>query len=71
MAGVRESQARLRAALREAEAELEAATGRSAVNAAAKKLQRVKAELNRLSEEPAEAPKRRSSRGVGSVGASS
>ena len=53
MAGARESQARLQAALREAEAELEAATTRTAINAAAKKLQRVKAELKRLGEEPA------------------
>jgi hypothetical protein len=42
--------------LREAEAELEAATRRSDVNAAAKRLQLVKAELKRLEE--AERPKR-------------
>jgi hypothetical protein len=45
MAGTRESQARLQAALRKAEAELEAAIGRSAVNAAAKKVMRAKEAL--------------------------
>jgi hypothetical protein len=57
--------------LREAEAELEAATRRSDVNAAAKRLQRAKAELKRLEAESAERPKRRSSRGAGSAGAAS
>jgi hypothetical protein len=41
-------------ALREAERELEAATTRTAVNAAAKKLQRAKAELKQLKETPTE-----------------
>jgi hypothetical protein len=45
--------------LREAEAELDAARTRSALDAAAKKLQRAKAELKRLEAEPAERPKRR------------
>jgi hypothetical protein len=44
-------------ALREAERELDAATTRTALNAAAKKLQRAKAELKQL--EAAERPKRR------------
>jgi hypothetical protein len=57
--------------LREAEAELEAATRRSDVNAAAAKLQRAKAALKRLEAEAAERPKRRPSRGSGSAGASS
>jgi hypothetical protein len=58
-------------ALREAERELEAAITRTAVNAAAKKLQRAKAELKALGAEPTKRPKRRSSRGSGSAGASS
>ena len=41
-------------ALQEAERELEAATKRTTVNAAAKKLQRARAELKRLEAEPAE-----------------
>jgi hypothetical protein len=45
-------------ALREAEQELEAATTRTAVNAAAKKLQRTKAELKQLEAEPAGETKR-------------
>jgi hypothetical protein len=45
--------------LREAEAELEAATRRSVVNAAAKRLQLAKAQLKRLEAEAAERPKRR------------
>jgi hypothetical protein len=45
--------------LREAEAELDAATRRSDVNAAAKRLQRAKAELKALEAEAAERPKRR------------
>jgi hypothetical protein len=56
--------------LRQAEAELEVATTRSAVNAAAKKLQRAKAELKALDSEAAERPKRRASRGSGPAGAS-
>jgi hypothetical protein len=44
--------------LREAEAELEAAKMPSAVNAAAKRLQRAKAELKALEGAPAERPKR-------------
>jgi hypothetical protein len=43
--------------LREAEAELEAATRRSDVNAAAARLQRARAELKRLEAEAAERPK--------------
>jgi hypothetical protein len=57
--------------LREAEVELEAATRRSDVNAAAKRLQLVKAELKRLDAEAAKRPKRRTSRGSRSAGASS
>jgi hypothetical protein len=49
-------------AVRTAERELEAATTRTAVNAAAKKLLRARAELKQLGAEPAEEPKRRSSR---------
>jgi hypothetical protein len=54
--------------LREAEAELEAATTRTAVNAAAKKLQRAKAELKALEEMAAERSKQRATRGSGSAG---
>ena len=57
--------------LREAEAELEAATKRTDVDAAARKLQRAKAELKALEGKPAERPKGRSSRGGASAGASS
>jgi hypothetical protein len=57
--------------LREAERELDAATRRSDVNAAAKRLQRAKAQLKRLEAEAAERPKRRPSRGSRSAGASS
>jgi hypothetical protein len=57
--------------LREAEAELEAATRRSDVNAAAKRLQLAKAQLKRLEAEAAERPTRRTSRGSGPAGASS
>jgi hypothetical protein len=56
--------------LRETERELDAATRRSDVNAAAKRLQRAKAQLKRLEAEAAERPKR-PSRGSGSAGASS
>jgi hypothetical protein len=56
-------------ALREAERELEAATTRTAVNTAAKKLQRAKAELKALEAEKADRPKRKSSRGSRSAGA--
>ena len=45
--------------LREAERELDAATRRSALSAAAQKLQRAKTELKRLEAEAAEHPKRR------------
>src|ERR687891_960657 len=58
-------------ALREAERELEAATTRSAVNTAAKKLPRAKAELKALEDVLAERPKRESTRGRGTGGASS
>jgi hypothetical protein len=60
---------RWRAKLREAEAELEAATTRTEVNAAAAKLQRAKAELKAL--EAAERPKRKATRGASSGAASS
>jgi hypothetical protein len=56
--------------LREAERELDAATRRSDVNAAAKRLQRARAELKRLEAQAAERLKRRASRGSGSAGAS-
>jgi multidrug efflux pump subunit AcrA (membrane-fusion protein) len=56
--------------LREAEAELDAATRRSDVDAAAKRLQRAKAELKALEAGSAKRPKR-SSRGSHSAGASS
>lgn len=47
-------------ALREAERELDAAKGRTAVSAAARKLQRARAELKRLEElEPSKEPKPR------------
>jgi hypothetical protein len=58
-------------ALREAERELEAATRRSDVDAAAKKLQRAKSELKALEAKPAKRPKRRLGRGSRSAGASS
>jgi hypothetical protein len=57
-------------ALREAERELDAATTRSAVNAAAKKLQRAKAALKALEGQTADRRKRRSGRGSRSTGAS-
>jgi hypothetical protein len=50
-------------ALRQAETELEAATTPTAVKAAAKKLQRAKAELKALEDASNERPKRQSSRG--------
>lgn len=53
----------------EAERDLETARGRTAINAAAKRLQQARAELRRLDE--AEKPKRRPSRARGSAGASS
>jgi hypothetical protein len=49
-------------ALREAERELETATTRTSVNAAAKKLQRAKAELKQLEDVPAEWPSDRLAR---------
>ena len=45
--------------LQEAERELDAAIGRTALNAAARKLQRARAELKRLEAEPANRPKQR------------
>jgi polyhydroxyalkanoate synthesis regulator phasin len=57
--------------LREAERELDAATRRSDVNAAAKRLQLVKAELRQLEAKATRRPKRRSSRASGPAGASS
>ena len=57
--------------LQEAEAELDAARTRTEVNAAAKKLQRAKAELRALEDVPADRPKRRPSRGSRSAAASS
>jgi len=57
--------------LREAEAELEAAKTPTAVNAAAKKLQRAKAELEALEGVPAEKPKRRATRARAAGAASS
>jgi hypothetical protein len=53
----------------EAERELDAAMGRTAVNAAAKRLQRARFEFKRLDEQ--EKPKRRPTRGRGSAAASS
>jgi hypothetical protein len=58
-------------ALREAKRELDAATRRSDVDAAAKKLQRAKAALKALEAENAKRPKRRASRGSDRAGASS
>jgi hypothetical protein len=57
--------------LREAEAALDAATRRSDINVAAKRLQLVKAELRRLEAKANRRPKRRSSRASGPAGASS
>jgi hypothetical protein len=56
--------------LREAEAELDAATTRTALDAAAKKLQRARAASKALEAEQAEQPKRRPTRGSRSAGAS-
>jgi hypothetical protein len=56
--------------LREAEAELEAATRRSDVNAAASKLQRAMAELKLLEAQETGRPKRRATRASGAAGAS-
>jgi hypothetical protein len=56
--------------LREAEAELDVATRRSDVDAAAKRLQRAKAELKRLEAEAAERPTQRATPGSRSAGAS-
>ena len=58
-------------ALREAEAELDAARTRSEINAAAKRFQRAKAALKELEIAAEGKPKRRSSRGRASAGASS
>jgi hypothetical protein len=57
--------------LREAEADLESAKTLTAVNAAAKKLQRAKAELEALEVVPAEKPKRGATRARASGAASS
>jgi hypothetical protein len=51
--------------LREIEAELDTAKTRTALNAAARKLQRTRAELKRLEAEQAERPKRPSRGGPG------
>jgi hypothetical protein len=56
--------------LQEAEAALDAARTRSAVNEAAKRYQQAKAELKRLEIESAERPMRRFSRGSGRADAS-
>jgi hypothetical protein len=56
--------------LREAEDELDAATRRSDVNAAASKLQRAKAELKRLEPQETGRPKRRATRASGAADAS-
>jgi hypothetical protein len=57
--------------LQEAERELEAARKPTEVKAAAKRLQRAKAELRALEETPAPRPKRGASRGRASEGVSS
>jgi hypothetical protein len=57
--------------LREAEAELEDATRRSDVDAAAKRLQRAKPALKALEAGSVKRPKRRASRGSDPAGASS
>jgi hypothetical protein len=59
------------AALREAEAELDAARTRTELDAAAKKFQRARAALKELEIAAKGKPKRRSSRGRASAGASS
>jgi hypothetical protein len=59
------------AALREAEAELDAARTRTELDAAAKKFQRAKAALKELELAAKDKPKRRASRGRTSAGASS
>jgi hypothetical protein len=56
--------------VREAEAELDAAKTRTALDAAAKKLQRARAALKALEAEQAEQAKHRASRGSGSAGVS-
>jgi hypothetical protein len=61
--------ARLEKALADAETELDAATTLTAVKAAAKRLQRAKAELKEL--EAAERPKRKAIRGASARGAAS
>jgi hypothetical protein len=58
--------ARLEKAVRDAEAELDAATTLTAVKAAAKRLQRAKAELRELeAADPKRAPKRKGGASVG------
>ena len=59
---------RLTEAVRKAEAELDAATTRSALNSAAKRLMMARAALKRLQDEPA--THRVASRGVAQAGAS-
>jgi hypothetical protein len=56
--------------VREAEADLDAAETRTALDTAAKKLQRARAALEALEAKAAERPKQRSSRGSGSADAS-
>ena len=61
--------ARLIKALEEAERELDAAKTLPALNAAAKKLQRARAELKALEDGPAEQPKRRATTRCGRASA--
>jgi hypothetical protein len=57
--------------LREADAELDAARGKTATDAAARKLMRIRAELKALGPAPAKKPKRQPSRGARSADAAS
>jgi hypothetical protein len=57
--------------LREAEAELDAARGKTATDAAARKPMRIRAELKALGAPPAKKPKRQPSRGSQTADASS
>jgi hypothetical protein len=61
---------RLAEAVRQAEAELDAATTRSALNAAAKRLMNACGALKRMQEKPAGATRRAPSRGGPGAGAS-
>jgi hypothetical protein len=54
----------------EAEAELDAARGKTATDAAARKLMRIRAELKALGPVPAKKPKRQPGRGARSAAAS-